>query len=110
MFSTGEIIVLLGMAGLLIGETHPIYLLVVWLFRARDSRMQYRTNGSHQHVGPKELPVLARGAGRLTGRAAAFLSRSRAAFLKFSDDNEITEVLSSYLLEVAPPYRYIADP
>ena len=43
-------------------------------------------------AGPKELPGLARGAGQLTGRAAAYLSRSRAAFMKFSDENEITEV------------------
>ncbi|CAK0785402.1 hypothetical protein CVIRNUC_008611 [Coccomyxa viridis] len=60
MISTGEILVILGAAGLL--------------------------------IGPKELPGLARGAGRLTGRAAAFLTRSRAAFLKFSDENEITEL------------------
>lgn len=45
---------------------------------------------------------MARGAGRLTGRAAAYLSRSRAAFMKFSDENEITEVCCAHSVRSQP--------
>lgn len=42
-------------------------------------------------AGPKELPIMARTAGRLTGQAAAFISRSRAQWQKFAEDTEITQ-------------------
>ncbi len=43
-------------------------------------------------AGPKELPVIARAAGRATGQAAAFLSRSRTKLLQLGKDAEIAEV------------------
>ena len=43
------------------------------------------------HSGPKDLPVLARGAGLVTGRAAAWLASARAKFAQFSKEAELTE-------------------
>ncbi len=95
MISTGEILVILGAAGLLIGEfqLRATSCTSAHLLRLELGRLErHHSSLSLAGAGPKELPGLARGAGRLTGRAAAFLTRSRAAFLKFSDENEITEV------------------
>ncbi|BDA48266.1 probable Sec-independent protein translocase protein TatB at N-terminal half [Coccomyxa sp. Obi] len=43
-------------------------------------------------IGPKELPIIARVAGRMTGQAAAFLSRSRSQWQKFAEENEIAQL------------------
>ncbi|CAL8465965.1 g5501 [Coccomyxa elongata] len=43
-------------------------------------------------IGPKELPIIARAAGRMTGQAAAFLSRSRSQWQKFAEENEIAQL------------------
>ncbi|KAK9902249.1 hypothetical protein WJX75_009429 [Coccomyxa subellipsoidea] len=43
-------------------------------------------------IGPKELPLIAKTTGRLTGQAAAFLSRSRSQWQKFAEENEIAQL------------------
>ena len=102
MISTGEILVILGAAGLLIGkpQRRATSCTSAHLLRLKSERLnRHYSSLALTGSGPKELPGLARGAGRLTGRAAAFLTRSRAAFLKFSDENEITEVRWRSLLQ-----------
>ena len=46
-------------------------------------------------AGPKDLPVLARSAGLLTGRAAAYLSTARNRILGFAEENQITQACQS---------------
>ncbi len=53
-------------------------------------------------AGPKDLPVVARYLGRLTGSASAFVSRARHSFGAFSDQTELTQVVSAAVSCTAP--------
>lgn len=43
-------------------------------------------------AGPKELPRLAKGLGRATGRAAGFVHRARSQASDFANKNDLNEV------------------
>ena len=47
----------------------------------------------HSHVctGPKDLPIIARNLGRLTGSAAAYVSRARSKLSAFAEEAEVTQ-------------------
>ena len=48
-------------------------------------------------AGPKDMPVLARGAGLVAGRAAAWLASARTKFAQFSQEAELSQVSSRWL-------------
>ncbi|KAK9819727.1 hypothetical protein WJX72_001678 [[Myrmecia] bisecta] len=43
-------------------------------------------------IGPKDLPKVARAAGRLTGQAASYVSTARSRMLTFAEETELTKL------------------
>ena len=100
--SYGEVLLMLGAGAVLLGEL-------------RSNRATWHAGRGQPScsacAGPKDMPVLARGAGLVAGRAAAWLAGARQKFAHFSQEAELSQVGhagAAALLEAQQPSRGLA--
>ncbi len=84
----GELFIALGVFSLVLGAPPTYFPCSCFLVLV----LKFLDDVHCARAGPKDLPVMARYLGRLTGSASAYVSRARRSFGAFSDQTELTQV------------------